>query len=239
MDTGAAAGAAHAARLAPGRTLMRALGNVLLGFALGILSYYLITDLVTRLGQGELRDELAALGTAGSPSPDRLAGEGGGFDWEGWDAEDRAYWEALPVGGVFGRLVIEEAGVDAVVLKGTSRETLKRGPGWITYTDLPGPTGNAAISGHRTTYGAPFRRLDALGAGDTIYFYSPYRRYAYEVTESFSVTPDRVEVVASTAEPRMTLTACDPPYSARYRLIVWSDLVEVARLADTPAEAGR
>ncbi len=226
-------------RRSPGWVLVRSLSNLLLGFALGILSYYLITDIVTRREQDELSDELSDMGAVGSPSPDRLlGGDEGVFDWGGWEAEDLAYWESLPDGGVFGRLVIEGADVDVVVLKGTTREILKRGPGWITYTDPPGPVGNAAISGHRTTYGAPFRRLDRLGAGDTIYFYSPFRRYAYDVTESFSVTPDRVDVVASTPEPRLTLTACDPPYSARYRLIIWADLVEVRRFESGPVESG-
>ena len=65
-------------------------------------------------------------------------------------------------GGVFGRLVIERMELDTLVVKGHTRAVLKKGPGWIDYTDLPGPTGNAGISGHRTTYGAPFRRLDEL-----------------------------------------------------------------------------
>lgn len=232
------AGSSGAKRLSVSVSL-HAMGNVMLGFALGILSYYLITDLVARFEQDELRDELRELGAVGSPSPDRLlGGSPGDLDWEGWEDEDLAYWNSLPDGGVFGLLISEAAGIDSVVLKGTTREILKRGPGWITYSDLPGPEGNVGIAGHRTTYGAPFRRLDDLAAGDTIYFYSPFRRYTYEVVEVFSVTPDRVDVVASTEAPRLTLTACDPPYSARYRLIAWSDLTEVRRLDNGPDGLG-
>jgi sortase A len=134
---------------------------------------------------------------------------------------------------VFGRLIIERMELDAVVIKGHSPANLKKGPAWIDYTNLPAPTGNVGISGHRTTYGAPFYRLDELQPGDTIDLYSPYRLYRYVVAESFQVTPDRVDVVESTEQPRLTLTACDPPYSARYRLIVWSDLSEVRHLEES------
>lgn len=221
------------------RTVMHSVGNVLLGFSLGILSYYLITDLVTRFEQERLRVELQELGGVGATSPDRLLRDDDtGIVWDGWESEDLDYWEALSDGEVFGRLVSEEAGIDVVVLKGTTREILKRGPGWIAYTDPPGPSGNTGISGHRTTYGAPFRRLDDLAKGDDVYFYSPFRRYTYQVSEVFSVTPDRVDVVASTESPRLTLTACDPPYSARYRLIVWCELTEVRRLEGGPDRSG-
>jgi len=206
---------------------LRGAGNVFLGMAIGLLGYYAITDVVTRLEQQELKAEAAAdFGTAPVVSED-----GPTFDFEGWAEEDEAYWRDLKTGEAFGRIVAPEARVDSIVVKGVTRAALKRGPGWITYTDLPGPTGNCGISGHRTTYGAPFRHLDRLETGDTIEFYSPFRRYTYRVVKSFSVRPNRVDVVESTEEPRLTLTACDPPYSARLRLIVQAELVEVSRLS--------
>jgi len=33
---------------------------------------------------------------------------------------------------------------------------------------LPGENGTVGIAGHRTTYGAPFRRIDELDRGDKI-----------------------------------------------------------------------
>lgn len=218
------------------RLFARAIGNVLLGVSLGIGVYYFATDAVSWLRQGAMREELVTLGAIASPSPDRLFIEptGDPFDFTGWEAEDRAYWDELARGGIFGRLVIERMELDTVVVKGHQRDVLKRGPGWVDYTDYPGPAGNCGISGHRTTYGAPFRRLDELEVGDTIDLLSPYRLYRYEVVTKFRVTPDRVDVLDPTEEPQLTLTACDPPYSARLRLIVQSKLVGVQRLdADT------
>jgi sortase A len=121
-------------------------------------------------------------------------------------------------------------GLDAVVVRGTSPADLRRGPGWIDTTDLPGATGNVGISGHRTTYAHPFGNIQMLVVGDTIDLYSPYRRYRYEVVETLTVTPDRVDVVAHTDEPMLTLTACHPPLSAALRWVVRAKLVEATRL---------
>lgn len=196
-----------------------------LGVALGLLGYYGLTNLVMSAEQDRLRAEVPRAVFDAS-----VGADGPELDFVGWDDEDGAYWRDLRPGGPFGRLTAEKIRLDSVVVKGVTPADLRRGPGWITTTDLPGPTGNCGISGHRTTYGAPFRDLDRLDPGDTIELYSPFRRYTYRVVRSFTVTPDKVEVVATTEKPTLTLTACHPPYSARYRLIVQSELVEVRRL---------
>jgi LPXTG-site transpeptidase (sortase) family protein len=218
------------------RVALHAVGNVFIGIALGLLSYYFVTDFVTGRQQDALRAEMADLGNMGAPSPDRLVDEPEPelTGWETWREEDVAYWAGLERGDVFGRLVIDRMELDAVVVVGTDRDELKMGPGWITYTDLPGETGNVGIAGHRTTYGAPFRRLDDLSQGDIIHFFSPYRRYTYQVAEKFTVTPDQVEVMRTTEIASLTLSACHPPYSAAYRLIVRAELIEMQRLEDTP-----
>ena len=225
---------AHAASASGGsgaRTAAHFLGNVLLGIALGLLAYYGITDLMSGTAQTSLRSELSQLGAVAEPAPplEEGYGEDRVLDFEGWE-EDVAYWETLEEGGVFGRLVIEAMDSDTVVVKGTATSDLKRGPGWITTTDMPGPTGNCGISGHRTTYGAPFGRLAQIEAGDEMVLYSPTRRYTYEAVEQRVVRPWEVDVVATTEEPMLTLTACHPPYSAAYRLIVHGRLVDVRKL---------
>ena len=224
------------------RVTLHALGNVFLGMAAGLLVYYFVNDAVGNVQQRGLQDELVALGPIGAPSPDRLIPaeepeEEPPSVWDGWVAEDVRYWARLPEDGVFARLVVEAMELDAVVVRGVTSDALKRGPGWMPYTDIPGETGNVGIAAHRTTYGAPFRRLDDLEPGDTIYLYSPYRRYTYVVAEKLVVTPDQVEVVESTEDPVLTLSACHPPYSARYRLIVHSELTDVHRIGESTATA--
>lgn len=209
------------------RFIQRLLGDFFLGLALGLLAYEALTGVFTWQQQGRLRTEFDRLASASTTS----TGRGRSWDFEGWREEDVAYWRGLDEGGVFGRIVARKAGIDDIVVKGVSHDDLERGPGWATYTDVPGPSGNAGISGHRTTYLAPFRRLDRLSAGDTIDVFSPYRRYRYQVFRVFRVTPDRVDVMTSTPSPQLTLTACDPPYSARFRLVVQARLVDVRRTA--------
>jgi LPXTG-site transpeptidase (sortase) family protein len=206
-----------------------AFGNVLLGMAIGLVSYYYLTGLLTQVEQRSLAAELPAHVTSAMPPPSEEPTEP--FDWAGWQAEDVAYWRSLDPGEPLGRLTSEAMDLDAVVVKGTSRSDLMKGPGWITYTDLPGPTGNFGVAGHRTTYGAPFRHIDALEKGDVITFTSPFRIYEYRVRRIFSVTPDRVDVMnTSDDESLLTMSACHPPYSARLRLIAQSELVSVRKL---------
>ncbi len=222
------------------RIASRAIGNVLLGLAIGLMAYYSLTDVESGLAQRSIRVELDRLGPISVATPQvEASGEEPVFDFEGWAQQDRAFWTQADTGDVVGRLVIDDMALDVAVVKGTDRQSLKRGPGWITTTSVPGPAGNCAISGHRTTYLAPFRRMAQLKPGDVIDLYTPFRRYRYEVTRSFSVRPWQVEVIAPTAEPILTLTACHPPYSARYRLIVQSKLVDARRLKDAPASTGK
>ena len=218
-----------------GYSFRRIASDVLPGFAVGLLGYYALTSVTASLLQHSLREEVAGLGGISFEEPEVIE-DSPVFDWTDHERLDIAYWEGLAPGDVFGRIVIPRMGLDVVVVSGVGVDELKRGPGWIDYTDLPGPVGNCGISGHRTTYGRPFRHLDDLAEGDIIDLYSPYRRYRYRVERSFSVTPDRVDVVATTRTPTLTLTACDPPFSARYRLIVQSRLVEVSRLEALPGK---
>ena len=84
--------------------------------------------------------------------------------------------------------MIPAIGVDKIVVEGVSLADLKKGPGHYPETPLPGQEGNAAIAGHRTTYGAPFNRLDELEPGDEITVTTVQGEFTYEVTE----TADRV-----------------------------------------------
>jgi LPXTG-site transpeptidase (sortase) family protein len=235
---------AHAPPLAHPRWHVpaRFVGNLLLGLALGLLSYNGVTYVSAGAAQSELRVELAELGPIADDVPaivpvDVVEDEPE-LDFAGWDEEDAAYWDSLRPGDVFGRIVIPAIGVDKVVVYGTDLSLLKRGPGWLEWTDYPGPTGNAGISGHRTTYGAPFFSIDGLEAGDEIVLYSPYRRYTYHMTEQRIVLPHDVWVAATSEDPMITLTACHPLYSARNRIIVHGELYDVRRLERAERQEG-
>ena len=117
------------------------------------------------------------------------------------------------------------------VVEGVTLDHLKRGPGHYPDTGPPGTPGNFAISGHRTTYGAPFYNLDDLQAGDRVHVVDrDGKEWVYEVTEQRIVAPTDVWVLESdplgTGQPTMTITTCHPRFSAAQRLIVFAALVE-------------
>lgn len=129
-------------------------------------------------------------------------------------------------GGRLGTITIPRINLDVQLVRGTGTGALKGGPGWMEGTAFPGEPGNAVVSGHRTTWGAPFRHLDALRPGDRIYVSVTGRDTAvYEMAASKVVDPHDVSVVAPTTDSRLTLTTCHPPGSDRSRLIIVAERV--------------
>ena len=130
-----------------------------------------------------------------------------------------------PSGDAIAILRIPKIGVDSAVVQGIERPDLRKGPGHYPLTPLPGQLGNAAIAGHRTTYGAPFYRLDELVKGDDISIRTAAGTYHYAVTGQLIVPPTDVSVLDATPDATLTLTTCNPRYSARQRLVVHATLV--------------
>jgi sortase A len=128
-----------------------------------------------------------------------------------------------------------------VVVEGVGHEDLKKGPGHYPGTALFGQLGNTVISGHRTTYGAPFNRLDEVRIGDFIVVETRTTWFTYTVTDREVVKPTAIEVTypvpgqlgAKPTKRLLTLTTCNPKYSARTRLIVVAE-----QTASQPKTAG-
>lgn len=143
--------------------------------------------------------------------------------------------EIPPEGEAAGIIRIPKIGVDWLFVQGVSRDDLKKGPGHYPETPFPGTLGNAAIAGHRTTYGHPFFDIDQLEPGDRIITQTAAGTFTYAVTEQQIVRPDQIEVVANTPDAQLTLTACHPKYSAAQRIVVKARLVPEE--SGTPAVA--
>lgn len=134
-----------------------------------------------------------------------------------------AFRDPLPkplLGSGVALLKIPALDLEQVVLEGTSVKDLKRGPGHYPGTALPGQPGNAAVAGHRTTYGAPFFKLGRMAIGDGIEVTTKSGKYLYRVTKIYRVSPGDTSPLLPTDENILTLTTCDPPFSAAKRLIV-------------------
>lgn len=151
-------------------------------------------------------------------------------------------------GDPVGVITIDKIGVDKVVVEGTTVPDLRRAPGHYEGSAMPGQLGNAAIAGHRTTYGAPFGDLDQLVRGDTISVRTLTGTWEYEVLPDYpiAVKPSQTEVLdptidEATGQPlaTLTLTTCEPKYQATERLVVKAQLSDTNRQSPLPASDQR
>lgn len=139
------------------------------------------------------------------------------------------YFPEKPVetGESFAFLTIPKIGLeDVVVYEGVDSETLKNGPGHMERTPLPGQPGNAVISGHRTTYGRPFFDFDLLELGDRVEVETQVGTHVYEIREILVVEPTDVWVTDPREGGWLTMTTCEPKFSARQRLVVFAEMVD-------------
>lgn len=132
------------------------------------------------------------------------------------------------IGSPVGTIDIPKIGLNMMVVEGTDEIRLQEGPGHYPGTPLPGEAGNAAIAGHRTTYLHPFYNLDQLVPGDPILVTTAQGAFLYSVLRSEVVLPTDVAVVDPTPTPQLTLTTCNPRYSASQRLVVHAALTASA-----------
>jgi LPXTG-site transpeptidase (sortase) family protein len=118
--------------------------------------------------------------------------------------------------------------VEAIVEEGTDAQSLKNGPGYEALTPLPGDEGRCTISGHRTTYGAPFNRIDELENGDLIYLETINDELlTYIVTGMEIIRATDIWILEGTRKKELLLTTCHPKYSAARRLVIIAELLEV------------
>lgn len=128
-------------------------------------------------------------------------------------------------GTPIGRILIPSIGVDVVMIEGVDNGDLREGPGHWPETPFPGQGGNFVVSGHRTTYGHPFFKIDKVQTGDEIDLILPYGVAKYAVTKTMIVGPKEVKTVAGLGREQVSLAACHPIYSARQRYVIQGDLV--------------
>ena len=137
-------------------------------------------------------------------------------------------------GAALATLSVPRVGLTAVVLQGSDARTLRRGPGHLETTALPGETGNDVIAGHRDSF---FRPLRHVAVGDDVFLDGPAGRVHYRVTWARVVSPRNVSVLAPTDADVLTLITCYPFWvlgNAPDRFVVRAVRVD----AGEPATAG-
>jgi sortase A len=125
-----------------------------------------------------------------------------------------------------GAIVIPRIGLRTPIYANVTSRLLARGPGHLPETGLPGGGRTIAVAGHRTTHTHPFRWLNRLRRGDAIRIRTqrPGRDgrllHEYRVTGIRVVRPWATWLIGDTGSERLVLSACTPPGSAKYRLVV-------------------
>jgi sortase A len=204
-------------------TVMIVAGVILLADAgLTLVWQEPVSAVYAHLQQGKLDDQLEELEEAPLAPAEERALEKIPDPRRKLAFRARALARRLEPGDAMGRIVMPAIGVSEVFVEGTESGDLRSGPGHYAETPLPGQRGTVAIAGHRTTYGAPFRRLDQLDPGDRIELRMPYGRFAYRVERIRIVAPTETSVIDRVDHDRLVLTACHPLYSAAQRIVVFA-----------------
>lgn len=133
----------------------------------------------------------------------------------------------------FANIYVPRFGADFVrtVAEGVgAQDVLRSGIGHYPDTQMPGEVGNFALAGHRTTYGAPFNKIADLQVGDRIYAQTADGWYTYVFRNMEYVPPTGVDVLEPVPQQPevlpvgrvMTMTSCNPMFSAAERIIAYS-----------------
>ncbi len=145
-------------------------------------------------------------------------------------ADFRSQRPAIPlVSGLVGRITIPTIDLNKFVVAGVGTAELKRGPGLFLGSPLPGQLGNVAIAGHRTTYGAPFGRINEVKKGDRITLETSTGTYTYVSIGAPKIVPASAIEVVKTKDPTqatLTLVSCHPKWTSAKRIIVVASLDE-------------
>lgn len=150
---------------------------------------------------------------------------------QSWTQPAPAVASPPAVGTPFAFVRIPRLGADysRAIVEGTDQPQLAEGPGHYIGTAMPGQSGDFAIAGHRVGTGSPFLDLDKLRPGDPVDIETGTSVYVYTVTGTEIVKPTDVWVIAPVPDgpldgpangAYLTMTTCNPKYSAKQRLIV-------------------
>jgi sortase A len=130
-------------------------------------------------------------------------------------------------GGLVGRISIPSINLSKFIVAGVRTNDLERGPGLFPGSPLPGQLGNVAIAGHRTTFGAPFGRINEIHDNTVITLESQDGTFTYVVQGEPQIVEATNVSVARTTDPTtatLTLVSCHPKWTSSRRIIVVATL---------------
>ncbi|NDC48255.1 MAG: class E sortase [Micrococcales bacterium] len=148
---------------------------------------------------------------------------------------------------VFGQMYIPRLGDTwtRLIAEGTRWHPVLNeiGIGHYRQTAMPGEVGNFAVAAHRGGFGAAFKDIHRIQAGDRVYVKTRDSWFVYRYLQTKIVNPDQTGVINSVPEgldgalvggKYMTLTSCTPIFINTQRIIVWLELE--SQSVEAPAE---
>jgi sortase A len=132
----------------------------------------------------------------------------------------------------FGNMIIPRFGADYIrpIAEGIGvDDVLRYGVGHYPGTSMPGGVGNTAYAAHRTGHGSPFFDIEKLQIGDHVFIETADGWYQYSIRSLEYVQPEGVGVLAPVPQAPgvqptdriLTLTSCNPVYTASERIVVY------------------
>ena len=220
------------------RSSLRAFGTVLVVIGVGVLGWSVLvwqwedpfTSVYTALEQRGLESEYERERERFRPAPrPRVSAQVPTLADRRRELaqEARSYARRVEPGAAIGRLIVPRLGVDMLMVNGTDAATLKRGPGRYLGSAMPGAGELVYIAGHRTTYAAPFSRIETLRRGDRVTIEVPYGRFEYQVVGHTIVPATALRVLQSRGREEIALQACHPRFFASERYIAYARPVSV------------
>ena len=149
----------------------------------------------------------------------------------------------------FGIMYVPRFGDDyyRTIAEGVQLEPVlnRMGMGHYPSTARPGEVGNFAMAGHRVTYGKPLNLIAEMRPGDPVVIQTQEGFYTYTMRNFEIILPDATEVLAPVPafpeykgkERLLTLTACNPMFSARERYVIYAELTEWRPASQGPPDA--
>lgn len=130
----------------------------------------------------------------------------------------------VPRGKPFSHLEIPRLHTSLYVVEGSDAQSLKKGPGHVRGSAMPGERGNCVIAGHRDLH---FRALKDIQLGDRVYVQDAQGKFCYRVTGTKIISPKQIEVLQPTKDSELHLITCYPFYflgHAPQRFVVTAQL---------------
>jgi sortase A len=128
--------------------------------------------------------------------------------------------------GFPGYISIPQIGLTSLVRGGTQYVDID--PAHLVESRTPNQPGNVAIFGHRTSHGHEFKNIDKLGENSLVYLTIGKKMYTYRVTDLDIRLPTDPLLYASTSNDQtLSLVACHPPHSVKYRIVAHAVLIDI------------